>query len=188
MKIKLSLGASMPYKKHDTDAGYDLTVISAEIKEENNEVFIVYDTGVAIETPKGYYWQVHERSSCYKKGIKLANSVGIIDSDYRGTIKAVYRIGKSVETNEISYTDSSTGAHITMPFNVFYYYSFDFETGIIKKTHKKILIESIQGYAIGDRVCQIILCRQEDKNLEWELVTDLTVTDRNAEGFGSTGK
>lgn len=43
-------------------------------------------TGIAMQIPKGYHGEVHIRSSWGKKGIRLANCTGIIDSDYRGEI------------------------------------------------------------------------------------------------------
>lgn len=43
-------------------------------------------TGIAMEIPKGYHGEVHIRSSWGKRGIRLANCTGIIDSDYRGEI------------------------------------------------------------------------------------------------------
>jgi dUTP pyrophosphatase len=43
-------------------------------------------TGLAMAIPKGYHGEVHIRSSWGKRGIRLANCTGIIDSDYRGEI------------------------------------------------------------------------------------------------------
>ena len=45
-------------------------------------------TGWACEVPKGYRTNLYVRSSTpLKKGFILANSVGIIDNDYRGELK-----------------------------------------------------------------------------------------------------
>lgn len=43
-------------------------------------------TGIAMQIPKGYHGEIHIRSSWGKRGIRLANCTGIIDSDYRGEI------------------------------------------------------------------------------------------------------
>ena len=51
-------------------------------------------TGVAFEIPKGYALQVYSRSSHGQSGISLANSVGIIDSDYRGELKLLIQTSK----------------------------------------------------------------------------------------------
>lgn len=50
-----------------------------------------YDTGISLEIPTGYFAMLVPRSSVSKLLMWLANSVGIIDSDYRGTIRARYR-------------------------------------------------------------------------------------------------
>jgi dUTP pyrophosphatase len=44
-------------------------------------------TGIAIEIPMNHVGLVAIRSSVGKAGVALANSVGVIDSDYRGEIK-----------------------------------------------------------------------------------------------------
>jgi dUTP pyrophosphatase len=44
-------------------------------------------TGIAVEVPEGYVGLLVVRSSVGKAGVSLANSVGVIDSDYRGEIK-----------------------------------------------------------------------------------------------------
>lgn len=81
--------AILPTKAHPDDTGYDLTIISLiKTMDENTKMF---DTGVAVKPPEGYYTEVVPRSSFSKSGYLLANSVGIIDSSYRGTIKIVLR-------------------------------------------------------------------------------------------------
>jgi dUTP pyrophosphatase len=48
----------------------------------------VFDTGLAFEIPVGYVMKVYSRSGHgFKNGIRLANTTGIIDSDYRGELK-----------------------------------------------------------------------------------------------------
>ena len=54
---------------------------------------IKYDTGIAVEIPPGYVGLVFPRSSVCKTGLSLANSVGVIDSDYRGSISLVFYKG-----------------------------------------------------------------------------------------------
>lgn len=60
-----------------------------------------YGLGVAVEIPPGYVGLVFPRSSCYKLGHDLTNSVGVIDSDYRGEIMAVFETaGKQYKIGE----------------------------------------------------------------------------------------
>lgn len=57
-------------------------------------------TGVAMDIPKGYHVEVYLRSGVASKTfLRLANSVGIIDSDYKGELKLlVDNIGRGVYT------------------------------------------------------------------------------------------
>lgn len=72
-----------PAKAHDTDSGIDLTLM--QVIEKRNNVFF-FDTGISVEPPPGYYTELYPRSSIYKTDFIMANSVGIIDEDYRGKI------------------------------------------------------------------------------------------------------
>lgn len=73
-----------PFKNYKTDSGYDLVLIK---KVKNYGDVILYDTGIKVRPPKGYYFDLVPRSSIIKTGHMLANSVGIIDCTYTGTIK-----------------------------------------------------------------------------------------------------
>lgn len=80
---KLHKDAITPtYAKHG-DAGMDLTAISKSYDEHGN---VVYGTGLAFEIPKGYVGYIFPRSSNAKKDLILSNSVGVIDSGYRGEV------------------------------------------------------------------------------------------------------
>ena len=89
MKIKikkLSENAVIPKYARHGDAGMDLTVTDIEIVDHFH---VKYKFGIAIEIPLGYVGLVFPRSSIYKQGQILTNSVGVIDSGYRGEICAV---------------------------------------------------------------------------------------------------
>lgn len=48
----------------------------------------VIRTGLAFEVPAGFVMLVYSRSGHgFKNGVRLSNSVGVIDSDYRGELK-----------------------------------------------------------------------------------------------------
>lgn len=91
MKIKIKKlheNAVIPtYAKHG-DAGMDLTATSKSYDENNN---VVYGTGLAVEIPEGYVGLVFPRSSICKKDLFLTNSVGVIDSGYRGEIMTKFK-------------------------------------------------------------------------------------------------
>ena len=88
----------VPQKAHKTDTGIDLTVMSIDQKTPN---IFLFDTGISIELSKGFYAEIVPRSSIIKTDFFLANSIGIIDSDYRGRIFMPFRyIGKSSAEEE----------------------------------------------------------------------------------------
>lgn len=76
--------AIIPSKCRNSDAGYDLTIIK-KVKDLTT-VTTLYDTGIKLEIPNGYYVEIFPRSSLSKSGYMLANSVGIIDQGYTGNI------------------------------------------------------------------------------------------------------
>lgn len=82
--------AKLPEKTNPDDAGFDLYSVSKRLGDPRTEgAFIEYDTGVSLEIPKGHVGYIFPRSSISKKDpyFLLKNSVGVIDSTYRGTIK-----------------------------------------------------------------------------------------------------
>jgi dUTP pyrophosphatase len=89
---KLSENAVMPAKAHVTDAGLDLTATSITTQiNECGQLMLVYHTDLAVEIPEGYVGLLFPRSSIYKKSLAQTNSVGVIDSGYRGEIMAVFK-------------------------------------------------------------------------------------------------
>ncbi len=89
---KLREDAVVPKKETADAAGFDLVAVSKSFDTPSN--CTIYGTGLAFEIPKGYVGLLFPRSSVYKTSHALANSVGVIDADYRGEVKAVFRSGK----------------------------------------------------------------------------------------------
>lgn len=96
---KLRPDAVVPSKAHPSDAGFDLTLIRL-VKHHYDFSFNVtasfYGTGIAVEIPEGYVGVIVPRSSISKTTFSLANSVGIIDSSYRGELIVALRDNKSL--------------------------------------------------------------------------------------------
>jgi len=89
--------AVLPSKANESDVGFDLTIIK-EHKVLRVGCVIMYDTGIKVQVPPGYYVEVVPRSSLSKTGWMLANSIGIIDNTYTGNILvALARIDKDAE-------------------------------------------------------------------------------------------
>jgi dUTP pyrophosphatase len=123
---KLHPKAVIPAYAKEGDAGLDLIAIEFEEKNEH----VTYKTGLAIEIPQGYVGLLFPRSSIYKRSQMLTNSVGVIDSGYRGEIMMKFsrsinqywpgdRIGQLIilpypqvefeETKELSLSERSGG-------------------------------------------------------------------------------
>lgn len=95
LQFYLEEGAIMPTRAHDTDAGYDLTLIRKVSDIELTSINFpygqityasMYTTGIRVRPPPFFHTELVGRSSIAKTGHMLANNIGIIDSDYRGEI------------------------------------------------------------------------------------------------------
>jgi len=89
---KLDERAEIPSNHHDSDTGYDLKFI--DIHKIAGDV-IFFKTGISVEPPKGYYFDIVPRSSISKTPLSMANSVGIIDWSYRGELIVPVRVHHS---------------------------------------------------------------------------------------------
>ena len=139
---KLDSNAVVPtYAKHG-DAGMDLTATSKSYDENGN---VCYGTQLAFEIPNGFVGLLFPRSSNTKKDLILGNSVGVIDSGYRGEVVLKFRPVMPLER--------------------------DIEFGP-------------REYEIGDRIGQIVIIPVPQ--IEFNVVDDLSTTDRGVGGFGST--
>lgn len=84
---KLNDKAVTPKRATDGACGFDLVATSRTYQGG----CYVYSTGIAVEIPKDKAILIIPRSSIYKTGLILSNSAGLIDSDYRGEIKFMFR-------------------------------------------------------------------------------------------------
>ena len=85
---KLHPDAVIPTYAKVGDAGMDLTITSI-ISETTTDV--TYGFGIALEIPFGFVGLVFPRSSVRKYDLALTNSVGVIDSGYRGELQATFK-------------------------------------------------------------------------------------------------
>ncbi len=137
---KLNEEAILPKYATNKSAGADLCAcIDKEVViKPFSQVTI--NTGLAIEIPDGFVGLIFPRSGLStKKGLALANKVGVIDSDYRG------------EWLIVLYNQSNQD----------------------------------QVISPKERVAQFVLMPYY--KAEFILTDELSVTERNTGGFGSTG-
>lgn len=77
------------FRADDGSAGVDLINNGETVVIEPNGGTAVLGTGVHVEIPVGYWGLLAARSSLgFKSTTLLTNSIGVIDSTYRGEIKA----------------------------------------------------------------------------------------------------
>lgn len=86
---KLTQGAKLPQRATDGSAGFDLYACIEQPIILNKGDTAVIPTGIAVEIGRRDYAAfIYARSGlAIKQGISLLNSVGVIDSDYRGEIR-----------------------------------------------------------------------------------------------------
>lgn len=109
---KLNEKAVTPTYAKEGDAGLDLTAIEYHTNFDHN--YIEYDTGIAVEIPTGYVGYIFPRSSISKTSHSLANSVGVVDSGYRGSLKLRMRFDPENQDKEYTYGDK-IGQLVIMP-------------------------------------------------------------------------
>ena len=102
--VKLSSTAQAPVQGSEWAAGWDL---HADLEGKNlisltpGEVKKI-STGIAIALPQGTFGAIYPRSgNATKRGLVLANTVGIIDADYRGAVIVALKN----TSNEIQYIE-----------------------------------------------------------------------------------
>lgn len=103
MKInikKLDPNAVIPKRMTAGAIGADIVAVSMNETSD----YIEYGTGLAVEVPEGYGLFLYPRSSISTKTLIMCNSVGVIDTDYRGELKFrfkrlgdnIYQVGERV--------------------------------------------------------------------------------------------
>lgn len=105
MKLKMVTEKFKPTYATEGSAGFDLYCNNDEpITVGPNEVVKV-PTGIKVAIPEGYFGAIYPRSSTgIKHRITLANTTGIIDSDYRGPIQ-IFFVNNSDKTHTINNGD-----------------------------------------------------------------------------------
>jgi dUTP pyrophosphatase len=104
---KLHPNSVIPSYSKEGDAGMDLTIVQIH---HNTSSEVTYGFGLAIEIPKGFVGLIFPRSSIRKLDLLLTNSVGVIDSGYRGEIQSTFK--KTDGDRSIIYEVGERGAQI----------------------------------------------------------------------------
>lgn len=108
---KLHENAVIPSYSKVGDAGMDLTSVEMYTTED----YVGYKIGLAFEIPKNYVGLLFPRSSNSKKDLLLTNSVGVIDSGYRGEIEFRYK-KTQLETEKLYEVGDRVGQIMIIPY------------------------------------------------------------------------
>nr|DAY24822.1 MAG TPA: dUTPase [Caudoviricetes sp.] len=84
---KLSKNVELPKQSTQGAAGMDFYLPQPVRFEPNRSKKV--PLGVAVEIPEGYVMLLIPRSSMWTTPLRMPNSVGVIDSDYRGEVCAL---------------------------------------------------------------------------------------------------
>ena len=85
---RLDPSVALPRYATDGSAGFDLAA-AADVTVAPGEIALV-PTGLIIEVPPGHFLGVFARSSTpLKRGLMVANGVGVVDSDYCGPVDEI---------------------------------------------------------------------------------------------------
>lgn len=108
-KIQLDPGATIPTRAHTTDVGYDVRALHTyAVQGDGTEhklttaadclalrtyridiAKLKIDTGIHVTPPTGYYFELAPNSRLAKTPFIYANSIGIIDPGYTGSIRVI---------------------------------------------------------------------------------------------------
>lgn len=171
MKVKIKRLAEnvvVPTYATDGSAGLDLTATSKSYDEQGN---IVYGVGWAFQIPKGYVGLLFPRSSNAKKDLALTNSVGVLDSDFRGEVTFKFRPRYFRLESRIAS----------------FFKKLAYSICTDKDTVPSIDAVHINGndYEVGDRIGQIVIVKHPE--IEFIESDELTETERGTGGYGSSG-
>ena len=118
MKIrvkKLDEHAVLPTRGRVDAAGYDLYVKTTEDTVIPPHETVMIGTGLAMEIPQGYFGAIFARSGlACKSGLRPANCVGVVDSDYRGEF--IIAVHNDTDTERVVAGGERVAQMVVMPY------------------------------------------------------------------------
>lgn len=200
MNVKVKIlddNAKLPVYSTPGSACMDVTCTSIEYMKDIDTY--VFHTGLAFEIPENHVMLIFPRSSNRKTDFYMPNSVGVLDSDYRGELMILFkeRNGYFVENsaNVFEQTISSLydGIEENGRLNMIDIESvINFHFHQLKNINEHSCILTKEGvikpnpYKIGNKIAQIMIIPYP--KVEFDIVNELSTTKRGEGGFGSTGR
>lgn len=176
LKVLKNSGVIKPPSQNG-DAGYDIVASSEpeivgsiyQYPYYTSVYYVEYNTKIKIEPEKGdgdydFFNLIYPRSSISNTNLSLCNSVGVIDSGYRGDLILRFKYIAQPEDMKIIEGVTVYGEQ---------------SSGIVTSINPQRI------YQKGDKIAQIIPCKHNKIQLEY--IDCLTQSKRGEGGFGSTG-
>lgn len=182
----------LPVSGTDRAAGYDIVavddpIVVGETVEYNGQTYykridyLEYHTALYISpqdgrrvidgVPEHCHTLIHPRSSVRKYNLLLANSIGLVDNDYRGEILVCYKYVWQPEDYQFimkePYPPISNKLELTR------------DVAIVGSINREKI------YKRGDKIAQLVA--SQTVPCEYHFVSELDKTSRGEGGFGSTG-
>ena len=174
----------LPVAGSQLAAGYDIvaveepTIIGTQLPPSFNEPdwwkaidYLEYHTALYISPQSNageyvnYHTLLHPRSSVRKYNLVLANSIGLVDNDYRGEIIMCFKY--IFQPEDLMFGDISDKA--------------------VPDSHVQMILGRVNPnkvYKKGDKIGQLVA--EPTNPMTFQLVSELDATVRGEGGFGST--
>jgi len=173
---RLHPDAKIPQYATEMSAGFDLVAVSDVIIAPGETVKV--PLGFAVQIPAGYEIQIRPRSGVtFKTKLRVANSPGTADADYRGEVAVLidniaHREISDIDMNEreVVYGKSSILDTVDGEYYHGNWIDYPWKTYLIRK---------------GDRIAQGVLAAVS--RASFEEVAELDDTERGDGGFGHSG-
>lgn len=173
--VKTHPDAVIPTRGSAGAAAFDLTAVSLKRAAD----LYIYDTGLALEIPSGYWGGIYARSSLFFTGLEKCGGVTVVDSDYRGSILVMFR--------EVP-GDQSARRLVLHPL-------FPGKTGLMHPYKPgdriaQLIIQPCVMHAMGVRLFDGIAERMavDLEPVNFVETDHLSPTERGTGGYGSTGR
>lgn len=173
---RLHPDAKIPQYATGMAAGFDLVAVEDIIIAPGETAKV--PLGFAVQIPAGYEIQIRPRSGVtFKTKLRVANSPGTIDGDYRGEVAVLIDniahrgiVDIDMNNREVEYAQTRSVLTVDGGDVDYSWHSYERGTHLIRK---------------GDRIAQGVLA--EVPRASFEEVTELDDTERGDGGFGHTG-
>lgn len=167
--------AVMPIRGSAGAAGFDLTAVSVKRADD----LYIFDTGIALEIPEGYWGGIYARSSLFFTGLEKCGGVCVIDSDYRGSIFVVFREvpGDQSARRRALHPLFPGKTHMMCPYK---------PGDRIAQLIIQPCVVPVQGRLMHDGCIEVLSVEMHD--IEFVEVDNLSTTVRGTGSYGSTGR